>query len=69
MLEWEGATPVDDVETSMQWIGRPLVIYVGGWMLDDDESGMLHGQHICSVVVEAMVKNFQECIHICWVGM
>ena len=58
-----------DVETSVWGIGCPPLIYVGGWKLDDDESRMLHGQHIHAVVVEAMAKTFQNCIHICRVGM
>ena len=45
------------------------MIYVGGWMLDDGEGRMLHGQHIHTVVVEVMVKTFWRCIHIHWVGM
>ena len=72
MLEWEGATNVGNVETSV-WLQMPPVIYVGGWMLDDNESRRLHSQHICAVVVvvdvEAMVKTFWRCIHIHWVGM
>ena len=43
-------------------------------MLDDDEGRMLYDQHICAVVVVvvvvvAMVKTFQRCICIHWVGM
>ena len=48
---------------------RPPMIYVGGWMLDGDESRMLHSQHIHAVKVEMMVKTFQRYICICWVGM
>ena len=58
-----------DVETSVWCIEKPPVIYVGGWKLDDDKSGMLHGQHFHPVVVEVMVKTFWRCICICWAGM
>ena len=33
-------------------------------MVDEDESRMLHGLHICTVTVEVMVKTFQRCIYI-----
>ena len=46
------------------------MIYVGGWMLDDDDkSRTLIGLCICTVVADMMVKTFQGCICICWVGM
>ena len=38
-----------DVETSVWCLRRLPVIYVGGWMLDDDGSGMLPwATHSCS---------------------
>ena len=49
-----------DVETSVWCIGRPPVFYVGGWILDDNESRMLYGHHICVVVEEVMVKDLSE---------
>ena len=69
---WSGeAQPLlADVETSALYIGRPPVIYVGGWMLDDNKSRMLHGQHIHAVVVvEVMAKTLSTCIYIHWVGI
>ena len=62
MQGWKGATHVGNFETSVRYMGRPPVIHVGGWMLDDNESRMLHGQHIHAVEVEVMVKTFWNCI-------
>ena len=69
MLVWQGAVHFGDLETNVWCIGKPPVIYVGGWLLNDDESGMLHGQHIHAVVVETMVKTFWRWISICSIGM